>query len=725
MTRSGKVRRVPTVLQMEPNEAGAAALAMVLGAYGRFVPMEEMRGACGVTRDGVKPEYLLRAARAYGLEAELREIPAAEALRLEPPFIAPIDFGRYVVVEGLRSGRVHLRDPETGPRVLPWKEFEQVYDGLALRFRPSPTFTTAGQPWSFSRGLGTRLAGGRMALVYVVLAGLFLVVPGLAIPTFSKIFVDEILVGGLDRWLAPLLLAMGLTALLHGALNWLQKFYLLRLETKLALSLSARFFDHVFRLPIEFFQRRYGGEIVSRVMINDQVAQLLSRELAVTALAAVMIVFYALLMLRYDVVLTLAGIAVVTFNLFVLRLFSRRRTDLVHRLLQDQGKSLATAMTGLQMIETLKANGAESEFFSQWVGYQAKVKNAEQELGAASQALAVIPPLLTGLNNVLVLALGALRIMEGEMSVGGLVAFQSLMFSFVGPFNQLVGLGARLQELKSGIWRLDDVLAAATDPGLEHPAEGGPETAPGAAPEAGKLSGEVELNNLTFGYNRMEPPLIDRFSLTLRPGSRVALVGRSGSGKSTVAKLVTGLYRPWSGSIRFDGRPAAEIPRAVRTHSIALVDQDIFMFEGTIRDNLTLWDQTVPAADLVQAGLDACIHEDIAERPGGYDSKVAEGCGNFSGGQRQRLEIARALVNRPAILVLDEATSALDAHTEKRVDENLRRRGLTCLIVAHRLSTIRDCDEIIVLEHGRVVERGTHETMKNAGGPYAALIAAE
>lgn len=725
MTPSGKVRRVPTVLQMEPNEAGAAALAMVLGAYGRFVPMEEMRGACGVTRDGVKPEYLLRAARAYGLQAELHEIPAAEALQLEPPFIAPIDFGRYVVVEGLRSGRVHLRDPETGPRVLPWKEFEQVYDGLALSFQPSPAFAAAGQPWRFSRGLGSRLAGGRMALVYVVLAGLFLVVPGLAIPTFSKIFVDEILVGGLDRWLAPLLLAMGLTALLHGALSWLQKFYLLRLETKLALSLSARFFDHVFRLPIEFFRRRFGGEIVSRVMINDQVAQLLSRELAVTALAAVMIVFYALLMLRYDVVLTLAGIAVVTFNLFVLRLFSRRRTDLVHRLLQDQGKSLATAMTGLQLIETLKANGAESEFFSQWVGYQAKVKNAEQELGAASQALAVIPPLLTGLNNVLVLALGALRIMEGEMSVGGLVAFQSLMFSLVGPFNQLVGLGARLQELKSGIWRLDDVLAAAIDPGMEpHPATtAGP--APGAAPEAGKLSGEVELSNLTFGYNRMEPPLIDRFSLTLRPGSRVALVGRSGSGKSTVAKLVTGLYRPWSGSIRFDGRPAAEIPRAVLTHSIALVDQDIFMFEGTIRDNLTLWDQTVPAADLVQAGLDACIHEDIAERPGGYDSKVAEGCGNFSGGQRQRLEIARALVNRPSILVLDEATSALDAHTEKRVDENLRRRGLTCLIVAHRLSTIRDCDEIIVLDHGQVVERGTHETMKNAGGPYAALIAAQ
>lgn len=718
--RRGKLRKTPTILQMETTEAGAAALAMVLAYHGCFVPMEELRQACGVSRDGVKPEYLVRAAAGYRLRAELLRLPIEQAVRLQTPFIAMIDFGRYVVVEGLHGDAVHLKDPEIGARTLPWEAFRQAFDGPVIRFEPLPDFKKTAKPGRLTRGLGQRLEGGRLALTYVILAGLFLVVPGLAIPTFAKIFVDKILVGELNQWLAPLLLAMALTALLHAALNWLQKYYLLRLETKMALKMSAHFFQHIFRLPVDFFHRRYGGEIVSRVMINDKVAQMLSRELAVNSLAAVMIVFYALFMFQYDVLLTLAGIFVVAFNLFALRFFSRRRTDLVHRLMQDQGKSLGTAMTGLQLIETLKANGSESEFFSQWVGYQAKVKNAEQELGVASQTLSAIPPLLTGLNNVLILSLGALRIMQGQMSIGGLVAFQSLMFSFVGPFNQLVNLGAQWQEVRSDVTRLDDVLSAKVDDRLRIPATAEDLAAFGRT----KLDGALELKRITFGYNRLEAPLIEDFSLRLQPGSRVALVGRSGSGKSTVTKLVTGLYQPWTGQILFDGHPVEQIPRPVFTNSVAMVDQDIFMFVGTVRQNLALWDETVSDAQLIRAAMDACIHEDIAERPGGYDSMVAEGCSNFSGGQRQRLEIARALVNRPSILVLDEATSALDPHTERLVDEHLRRRGCTCLIVAHRLSTIRDCDEIIVLENGKVVQRGTHEDMKGVDGPYAKLIEA-
>ena len=711
--------KTPTVLQMEAVECGAASLAMILAYYGRYEPLEKLRVACGVSRDGSKASSLIKAARIYGFEAKGFRIEPEGIFEKRLPMILFWNLYHFVVLEGYKDGIYYINDPGSGPRKVTQQEFSDSFSGVALTFAPTADFKKGGKPFSLVDALKKRLPGLESALLYIVLVTLLLVLPGLVVPSFLRIFIDYILVKGMNGWLQPLLVGMLLTALLQGALAWLQQHYLLKTETKLALTSSTKFFNHVFALPIRFFTMRQAGEISNRVQLNDKVATLVAGDLSANALNILLICFYALMMFRYDVALTFVAILIASLNGIALSYVSRRRIVLNQKFQQDNGKLLGTTYYGIKTIESIKATGSEQDFFSRWSGLYANMVAGRQTLEVSTVFLLAIPPFLQTVGNIAILTVGGLRVMEGELTMGMLIAFQSLLFSFLAPVNQMVTLGQKLQEAEGDMQRLDDVtnnsatLVDDDDVSI---------TGSGQQKVKEKLSGLVELKNVTFGYNVLEPPLITDFSLKITPGSRVALVGGSGSGKSTLAKIVAGLYEPWSGEVLFDGKLRNEIPRRVLVNSLGMVDQDITLFEGTIAENIALWDSTITQEQIVVAASDAAIHDVIVARTGGYQGVLEEGGRNFSGGQRQRIEIACALAIMPSILVLDEATSALDPSTEKEIDTNIRRRKCTSLIVAHRLSTIRDCDEIIVLEYGKVKERGTHASLMAEEGLYAALI---
>ena len=707
------------MLQMEATECGAAALGSVLGYYRKFVPLEQLRIECGVSRDGSKLSNVAKAARKHGLTAKgfRKELEGLHELRM--PVLVFWNFNHFVVLEGFGKGVAFLNDPASGPRKVSDEEFDLGFTGVVLTLEPNETFQKSGRPSRMMSGLRERLATSREALTLAVLTGLMLVIPGLAVPTFLRIFIDDVLISQRASWAVPLLIAMFVATVLQCGLTWLQSSTLLKLEAKLSLVGSSNFFWHVLRLPMEFFSQRWPGDIAQRVGVNNRVASLLSGELATASIGMFSMVFFAVVMFYYDVMLTVIGIAMASINALALRFVSRHRTEESQRTERSRGLVAGAEAGGLQGIETIKSTGTEAEFFTKWSGYHARSLNAEQGLAVSTTFLSAVPQLLDGLTRVLIVSVGGLRVMDGALTVGMLLAFQSLMGRFLAPTQQLVALASNVQELEAGMKRLDDVLSYPADSRVTELDDAG------QSADALKLSGHLEILDVTFGYSRLEQPLLRNFHLTLRPGSRVALVGSSGSGKSTVARIVAGLFSPWDGDVLFDGQSRNGLSPSVISNSLAMVDQDIFLFAGTFAENLSMWDSTVSQTDLVRAAKDACIHDDIVVRRNGYDGEVLEGGANLSGGQRQRLEIARALAMNPTILVLDEATSALDVTTEKTIDDNLRRRGCTCIIVAHRLSTIRDCDEIVVLEQGEVVQRGNHDNLKmDSYGVYAQLIKA-
>ncbi|WP_327434105.1 NHLP family bacteriocin export ABC transporter peptidase/permease/ATPase subunit [Streptomyces sp. NBC_01236] len=714
---SRKSVRTPTVLQMEAVECGAASLAMVLGHYGRHIPLEELRIACGVSRDGSRASNLLKAARSYGLTAKGMQMDTVALAEVRAPAILFWEFNHYVVYDGMgrRFGRrgVHINDPGKGRRFVPMEDFDTSFTGVALVMEPGPDFRKGGRKPGVLGAMPARLRGTSGTMPAAVLASLLLVAVGAALPALSRTYIDQYLIGGQSSLLGVLFASMGASVLLTVVLTWLQQANLLRGRIISSTLSSARFLRHLLRLPVTFFSQRSPADLVQRLQSNDAVAETLARDLAAAGVDAVVVVLYAVLLYTYDPQLTAVGIGVALLNVVAMRVVIRLRATRTAKLRADTARLTNTAYSGLQLIETMKATGGEDGYFRKWAGQHATTLEEQQRLGVPSAWLGVVAPTLATLNSALILWIGGLRAVEGHISVGLLVAFQALVTRFTAPITRLNGVASRIQDFAADVARLKDVENFQADPLYARS---------GTGDSTRRLQGHVELENITFGYSPLDKPLLTGFSLTVGPGQQVALVGGSGSGKSTVSRLISGLYAPWEGTIRIDGQRLEDIPRGALAASVSFVDQDVFLFEGTVRDNIALWDPSIPDDAVVAALEDAALYDVVMRRPGGIHSRVEQDGRNFSGGQRQRLEIARALVRRPSILVLDEVTSALDAETEQTVIDNLRKRGCACVVIAHRLSTVRDSDEIVVLQHGTIVERGRHDTLVTAGGPYAELV---
>ncbi|SDB43783.1 NHLP family bacteriocin export ABC transporter peptidase/permease/ATPase subunit [Butyrivibrio sp. INlla16] len=715
----GKVAKVPFIMQMEALECGAASLAMILAYYDKWIPLEQVRRDCGVSRDGSNALNIMRAARNYGLEAT--------GYRYEPdylrdngtfPCIAHWEFNHFVVVDGFKNGKVYLNDPARGTVTLPFEEFDEKFTGLCVLFSPSEIFEPGGKPKSTFEFAKKRLVGCSVAIAFVIAMNIISSLIGIINPVFSRIFMDRLLTGKDPDWHIPFIIVMAAFGCIQLISQLISTIYSRRIDGKMSIYGTTSYMWKVLNLPMDFFSQRYAGDILSRRAGNASISNSLIYTFAPMALNTFMMVFYLVVMLKNSVILTMIGISSIVINMLISRIISARRVNISRIQMRDAGKLSSCTTAGIEMIETIKSSGAEDGYFQKWAGYQASVNTQKVKFAKLNQYLGSIPSLVSALTNTIVLAMGVYLVINGRFTIGMITAFQGFLSSFSAPASTFISTGQTMQELRTDMERIEDVMEYPED-------DNGAARYTTGEGEYKKLSGEVEMKSVTFGYSKLADPLIKDFSLKLERGSRVAFVGESGCGKSTLSKLLSGLYSPWEGEILFDGRPMKDIDRSVFTGSLAVVDQDIIMFEDTISSNIRMWDDSIEEFEVIVAARDAQIHEDIMTRDGGYEYRMIEGGKDFSGGQRQRMEIARVLAQDPTIVILDEATSALDAKTEYDVVNAIKDRGITCIVIAHRLSTIRDCDEIIVLKHGEVVDRGTHEELYAKGGYYKELVQSE
>ena len=708
------VAKVPVVMQMEALECGAASLAMICAYYNKWIPLEQIRVDCGVSRDGANAKNLLVAARSYGF--------TAKGYRYEPddlkkngkfPCIIHWNFNHFVVLDGFKGKKAVINDPAKGNYTVSMETFDKSFTGICLMFEPNENFVPSGKRKSVLSFAVKRLNGAKVAVVFVVFTTLISALIGVITPAFSRIFMDRLLTHESPDWFYPFLIALSAMSALQLVISALETYYSNRINGKLATVGSSTFLWKVLHLPMEFFSQRLAGDIQGRQGSNAGIANSVVNTFAPLALNAIMMVFYLVVMIRYSWILTLVGLSSLVINAWMSRIISQKRINITRVSMRDAGKLAGATVAGVEMIETIKASGAENGFFERWAGYQASVNAQKVKYAKINQYLGMIPSVVSTITGIVVLTLGVWFAMEGTFTVGMIMAFQGVLSSFSAPATTFISAGQTIQEMRTQMERVEDVMEYREDDCYKTEVK---------EENFSKLKGTIELKNVTFGYSRLSEPVIRDFSLTVKPGQRVALVGTSGCGKSTISKLVSGLYQPWSGEILYDGKHLSEIDRDVFTGSLAVVDQEITLFEGTIAENIKMWDNSIEDFEMIMAARDSQLHEEIMRRDGGYNYRIAEGGKDFSGGQRQRLEIARVLAQDPSIIILDEATSALDAKTEYDLVKAVKDRGITCIVVAHRLSTIRDCDEIIVLDHGVAVERGTHEELYAKGGKYTQLV---
>ena len=713
------IAKTPVVMQLEALECGAACLTMVLAYYNKWIPLEQVRSDCGVSRDGSNAKNVLIAARNYGLIAKgFRMEPEALKTNGHFPCIVHWEFNHFIVVNGFKKGKVYVNDPARGEVTLSEKQFDEGFTGIVLMMEPGEDFKCEGTPKSMTEYARRRLTGAGAAVLFVVLTTVISSLMGIISPGFSRVFLDRLLPGNNPGWVYPFIIALSAFTFLEILVSVFTEVYSLRINGKMAVVGNSTYLWKVLRMPMEFFSQRMAGDIQQRMATNASIAETLVNTFAPLTINTGMMFFYLIVMLRYNVILTIVGLSSILVNLLTARIISKKRVNITRVSMRDAGKLYGLTVGGIEMVETIKASGAEDGFFQKWAGYQANVNTANIKTLELNSYLGIIPQIATTLTDTAILILGVYYAMVGDFTVGMIMAFQGFLSAFSSPVSELIGAGQTLMEMRTEMERVEDVMEYPTDVNYDN--ESFDDNA-----DYSKLSGNIELKDVTFGYSKLATPLIENFNMTLKPGSKVAFVGASGCGKSTLSKLISGLYKPWSGEILFDGKPISEIDRSVFTSSVAVVDQDIILFEDTLSANIKMWDSSIQDFEVTLAARDAAMHDDIMQRPGGYNYKILENGKDFSGGQRQRLEIARVLAQDPTILILDEATSALDAKTEYEVVKSIKDRGITCIVVAHRLSTIRDCDEIIVLDDGKVVERGTHEELYKNGGYYTQLVSNE
>jgi NHLM bacteriocin system ABC transporter peptidase/ATP-binding protein len=708
-----KVVKMPMVMQMESVECGAASLTMILAHYGKWQPLEEVRAACGVSRNGSSAKDIVLAARNYGLEAEGYQV-TPEALEGMQPAIIHWNFNHFVVFRGFKKGAAYLNDPNAGPIEVPIDDFRKSFTGVALTFAPTEAFKKEGHRTRILSYVRKYLQGAGEAFWLTFVFALLASFVALVIPLFTRTFLDEILSGKNRDWSPTFFLLMGIVALFQFILVLIQARYAKRVAGSLALKGNVKYLNHVLRLPISFFAMRSVGELQQRQHLNETITHSLVEVLAPQIINIALLGLYLALMLSYSVVLTFVGIIAALINLVIVQYHSNQRINLIHSMEQSTGKYFSATVSCIDNMESIKAAGAETGFFEYWSGLWARKFNMEGNATEQQLKMNLLPILVNGLVNTTILILGALLILKGELSVGMLLAFQGFMSSFLSPVNDIVNASKTIVVMRSQMERIEDVMKFPKD---HRENEGNM--------YEGKLGGLVELKNVTFGYSTLLPPLIENFNLRIEPGHSVAFVGSSGCGKSTLAKLISGLYKPWSGEILFDGRPIESISSEELTNSVAVIDQNVVLFDDTVAQNIRMWDESIEDFTLMMACNDAQIRDDIISRPDGFGTKLVRGGQNFSGGQRQRMEIATALAKEPAVLIMDEATSALDPKTEDQVMASIRMMGPTQIIIAHRLSTIRDCDEIIVMDQGKILQRGTHEELIKQEGLYRNLMKSE